>query len=95
MMSMTQSGKLYVVNKEISNPAKLWGSRPNYTGFRVNKNGHLSVHSTVGPALVPHPTQALISPDGSLLFGVDLFTFPFPPPPGFPPFVPPFASVLL
>ena len=89
-------GKLYVVNKGDLEPGQTMGSRPNYTGFRVNKNGHLSAipHSTVEVAPGSHPTQALISPDGSLLFGVDLFTFPFPPPPGFPPFVPPFASAL-
>lgn len=89
-------GKLYVVNKGDLEPGQTIGVRPNYTGFRVNKNGHLSAipQSTIEVAPGSHPTQALISPDGSLLFGVDVFTFPFPPPPGFPPFVPPFASAL-
>ena len=89
-------GKLYVVNKGNLEPGQTAGVRPNYTGFRVNRNGHLSAipNSTVEVAPGSHPTQALVSPDGRLLFGVDLFTFPFPPPPGFPPFVPPFASAL-
>ncbi len=88
--------KLYVVNKGNLEPGQTSGALPNYTGFRVNRNGHLSPipHSTVEVVPGSHPTQALISPNGKLLFGVDLFTFPFPPPPGFPPFVPPFASAL-
>ncbi len=80
--------KLYVVNKGNLEPGQTSGALPNYTGFRVNRNGHLSPipHSTVEVVPGSHPTQALISPNGKLLFGVDLFTFPFPPPPGFPPF---------
>ena len=90
-------GKLYVVNKGDQVPGQTTGgTNPNYTGFRVNKNGHLSAipNSTVEVPGGSDPTQALISPDGKLLFGVELFRFPFTPPPGFPPFVPPFASAL-
>lgn len=85
-----------VVNKGNLEPGQTVGALPNYTGFRVSGNGRLSPipHSTVEVIPGSHPTQALISPDGKLLFGVDLFAFPFPPPPGFPPFVPPFASAL-
>lgn len=88
--------KLYVVNKGNMEPGQTGGALPNYTGFRVSGNGRLTPipHSTVEVAPGSHPTQALISPNGKVMFGIDLFTFPFPPPPGFPPFVPPFASAL-
>jgi 6-phosphogluconolactonase (cycloisomerase 2 family) len=99
-VSLGLSGnQLYVVNKGNVDPGQTPGpdaARPNYTGFRVAGNGHLSPipHSTIEVAAGADPTQALISPDGNLLFGSDLFALPFPPPPGFPPFLPPFASAL-
>ena len=99
-VSLGLSGdQLYVVNKGSVDPGQTPGpdvSLPNYTGFRVAGNGHLSriPHSTHEVGAGADPTQALISPDGNLLFGTDLFAIPFPPPPGFPPFLPPFASAL-
>ncbi|HZJ17972.1 MAG TPA: beta-propeller fold lactonase family protein [Chthoniobacteraceae bacterium] len=99
-VSLGLSGnQLYVVNKGNVDPGQTPGpdaALPNYTGFRVAGNGHLSriPHSTIEVGAGSDPTQALISPDGNLLFGSDLFAIPFPPPPGFPPFIPPFASAL-
>jgi DNA-binding beta-propeller fold protein YncE len=88
--------RLYVVNKGDLEPGETDGDVPNYTAFKVSANGRLRPipNSTVELPPGSHPTQALISPGGNLLFGVELFTFKFTPPPGFPPFVPPFASAL-
>ena len=88
--------RLFVVNKGNLEPGHTGGANPNYTGFRVSGAGRLSPirNSTVEVAPGSHPTQALIAPGGKLLFGVDLFTYYFPPPPGFPPFAPSYASAL-
>jgi 6-phosphogluconolactonase (cycloisomerase 2 family) len=88
--------QLYVVNKGDREPGQTGGSSPNYTGFCVGGEGRLTPipGSTITVRAGSHPTQALISPNGRLLFGIDLFNYPFTPPPGFPPFVPPFASAL-
>jgi DNA-binding beta-propeller fold protein YncE len=96
-VSLGLSGnKLYVVNKGDREPGESGGARPNYTGFRVNNNGKLIPipKSTIQLPPGSHPTQALIAPSGNFLFGIDLFLVPFTPPPGFPPFIPPFASGL-
>jgi hypothetical protein len=97
-VSLGLSGnRLYVVNKGDQEPGGGGGNaRPNYTGFRVAGNGRLRPipRSTVEVPGGSNPTQALVSPGGHLLFGIDLFRSPFPPPPGFPPFLPPFASAL-
>jgi 6-phosphogluconolactonase (cycloisomerase 2 family) len=87
---------LYVVNKGNLEPGQTAGALPNYTAFRVNGDGQL-IHipkSTIELPPGSHPTQALISPSGKLLFGIELFAVAFTPPPGFPPFVPPYASLL-
>src|SRR6185369_9910869 len=61
----------------------------------ILSNGSLSQLPGSQLAMVPgsSPTQALISPSGRLLFDAHLFEAPFDNS-GFPPFVPPFSSVL-
>lgn len=96
-VSLGLSGnRLYVVNKGNLEPGETGGALPNYTGFHVRPNGRLTPISGSTFEVLPgsHPTQALVAPGGRLLFGADLFAFAFPPPPGFPPFVPAYASAL-
>ncbi|MDF5717447.1 MAG: beta-propeller fold lactonase family protein [Rhizonema sp. NSF051] len=67
---------LYVVNrnKDPKNPSQdASGSLPNYTAFRVTPKGRLIPvsGSTVSDPTDSRPTQALISQDKHLLFGVD------------------------
>jgi 6-phosphogluconolactonase (cycloisomerase 2 family) len=87
---------LVVVNKGDQEPGQTTGSLPNYTSFNIRGNGKLvPTGSTIQAPPGSSPCQALISPDGRHVFGTNLFAHPFPPPPGFPPFVPPFASELV
>ena len=67
---------LYVVNKNDNPMLDNSTSRPNYTGFTVADDGSLTAipNSTVElPSATQNPTQALVSPDNSFLFGADLF----------------------
>jgi 6-phosphogluconolactonase (cycloisomerase 2 family) len=63
---------LCVVNKD-EDPGHPGQSLPNYTSFQVSDGGQLTPikNSTVSDDLGSDPSQALISPDGSLLFGAD------------------------
>ncbi|MDF5728383.1 MAG: beta-propeller fold lactonase family protein [Rhizonema sp. PD38] len=68
--------KLYVVNKnlDVNNPTQdAEGSQPNYTGFRVTSEGRLIPipGSTVSIPSDSTPTQALISRNKKILFGVE------------------------
>ena len=68
------NGYLYVVNKS-GDPARATTVKPNYTVFKVANNGALAplANSTVEIAAGSSPAIALPSPDGSLLFGTQLF----------------------
>ncbi len=63
---------LCVVNKD-EDPDHPGQSLPNYTSFRVSPRGQLTPipDSTVFDDLGSDPSQALVSPNGSLLFGAD------------------------
>ncbi len=63
---------LCVVNKD-EDPSHPGVFLPNYTSFRVTDSGRLVPvpRSTITEPLGADPSQALISPDGSLLFGAD------------------------
>jgi 6-phosphogluconolactonase (cycloisomerase 2 family) len=86
---------LVVVNRGDQVPGQTAGRPPNYTSFHVSGNGKLEKVSTVNAPPGSSPSQALITPDGEHVFGTNLFARPFPPPPGFPPFLPPFGSELV
>ena len=60
---------LYVIHKSVDSMDVL----PNYTGFQVGSDGQLTPvpGSTVEVPALSSPTQALVSPDNSLLFGAD------------------------
>ncbi len=86
-VSLGLSGnQLYVVNKN-QDPERPNSALPNYTGFRVAGNGHLSAipYSTVELGAGYSPTQALISPSGDLMFGMQLFPGPLNGVPGLQP----------
>ena len=63
---------LCVVNKD-EDPGHPGRFLPNYTSFRVTPRGRLIPvpRSTVSEPLGADPSQALVSPDGDLLFGAD------------------------
>ncbi len=63
---------LCVVNKD-EDPGHPGQFLPNYTSFRVTPRGKLIPvpHSTFVDDLGSDPSQALVSPDGDLLFGAD------------------------
>ena len=63
---------LCVVNKD-QDPGHPGLFLPNYTSFRVTAQGQLTPipNSTVSVDLGSSPSQALLSPDGSLMFGAD------------------------
>src|SRR5262245_6406401 len=65
---------LFVVNKNGDFP-RVSTVLPNYTAFRIAPNGYLSPisGSTVSVAFGSSPTQALVAPNASLLFGADFF----------------------
>ncbi len=67
---------LTVVNKD-QDPGHAGQGLPNYTTFRVSPHGRLTPvpHSTFSVDKNASPTQALVSPDGDLVFGAD-FGFP-------------------
>lgn len=97
-VSLGQSGQfLFVINKSNQDPGETAGDNPNITTLRINNDGILSpvAGGTVELPAGVQPTQAMVSPDGKHLFNINLFEFPFPPPPGFPPFAPPYASRLV
>jgi DNA-binding beta-propeller fold protein YncE len=92
-IGMIEDG-LIVANRGDQNPGGGGGTNvPNYAVFRMNGNGALELMSKL--PLVPgsSPTQALVSPNGKLMFDTHLFEVPFDNT-GFPPFIPPFSSVL-
>lgn len=89
---------LYVVNQN-ADPARRPNNTPaKYTAFRVAGNGRLNPipNSTFEVDPDDMPTQALISPDGKFLFGIEFFAQPYTSPvSGFPPpFLPARASQL-
>ncbi|HTE20386.1 MAG TPA: beta-propeller fold lactonase family protein [Armatimonadota bacterium] len=65
---------LVVVNKNDDDAQLPNNSQPNYTTFRVRPSGELVpiANSTVSIPADSAPTQALISPSGTLLFGAEL-----------------------
>ena len=72
-VSLALSGTtLFVVNKN-GDFARLSSTLPNYTSFRVSRNGHLTPleGATVSVALGSSPTQALFIPGTNLVFGAD------------------------
>jgi len=95
-VGIASNNTLVVVNKGDADAGDTTGSKPNYTTFQISANGRLTKipGSTVEIARGASPSQALISRDGKFVFGDNLFARQFPAPPGFPPFVPPFASEL-
>jgi 6-phosphogluconolactonase (cycloisomerase 2 family) len=73
--------KLYVVNGNNNGVVGAVPNTPaNYTGFRVKKDGRLEPipGSTVEVPGDSNPTQANIASVGAFLFGVDLFSVPYP-----------------
>lgn len=67
------SSVLVVVNKDQDPRQNPFPAQPNYTSFRIGRDGHLTPvpQSTVSVAYFSSPTQALISPHGNLVFGAD------------------------
>lgn len=95
-LGLARNDTLVVVNKGDEAPGQTGGSAPNYTSFHFKPSGRLEpTGSTIAAPPGSSPSQALISSDGRHVFGTNLFARPFPPPPGFPPFVPPLASELV
>ncbi|HWZ42646.1 MAG TPA: beta-propeller fold lactonase family protein [Candidatus Saccharimonadales bacterium] len=73
--------KLYVVNGNNNGMVGAISNMPaNYTGFHIRKDGRLEPipGSTVEVPGDSNPTQANIASVGSFLFGVDLFSVPYP-----------------
>ncbi|HWZ45925.1 MAG TPA: beta-propeller fold lactonase family protein [Candidatus Saccharimonadales bacterium] len=82
-VSLGLSGdKLYVVNGNNNDtPNTVPNDSPaNYTGFRVEEDGRLTPipGSTVEVPGNSNPTQANIASVGAFLFGIDLFSVPYP-----------------
>jgi 6-phosphogluconolactonase (cycloisomerase 2 family) len=72
-VSVGLAGKfLCVVNKD-EDPGHPGQTLPNYTSFRIHHGGELTpvADSTFFDDLGSDPSQALVSPDGTLLFGAD------------------------
>jgi 6-phosphogluconolactonase (cycloisomerase 2 family) len=65
--------KLYVVNKNEDTLQMPNNDLPNYTAFHVQSDGTLNhlVGSTRNTLSKASPSQALVTPDGTLLFGAD------------------------
>lgn len=73
-VSLGLSGnRLYVVNKDEDPAQDRSLSAPNYTGFTIGLDGGLAPidGSTVEVDFGSSPSQALVSPNGALLFGAD------------------------
>jgi hypothetical protein len=88
--------EMFVVNRGDQNPGGSGGTHPpTYTGFLILPNGSLIQLPWSQLTMVPgsSPTQGLISPDGRLLFDAHFAEAPFNNT-GYPPFVPPFSTVL-
>src|SRR6516225_9435096 len=68
---------------------------PTYASFRISDEGSLVALPVPQPAQVPgsSPSQALISPDGRLLFDANFLENPFNNA-GFAPLIPPFSTEL-
>jgi hypothetical protein len=95
-LGLARNDTLVVVNKGDEAPGQTGGSAPNYTSFHFTPAGKLQpTGSSIAAPPGSSPSQALISSDGRHVFGTNLFARPFPPPPGFPPFVPPLASEIV
>jgi 6-phosphogluconolactonase (cycloisomerase 2 family) len=89
---------LIVTNKSDQAPSDTAGDRPNYTSFRIRKDGNLKLlkGSTVETGPGDSPTQSLISRDGKFLFGDNFLAHPIPEVfPGSSQFVPPYGSELV
>ena len=85
---------LIVANRGDQNPGGGGGTNvPNYAVFRMKGGGALELKSKLPLMPGSSPTQALVSPNGKLMFDTHLFEVPFNNA-GFPPFIPPFSSVL-
>jgi 6-phosphogluconolactonase (cycloisomerase 2 family) len=71
-VGLSNDNVLVVVNQSL-NPANPGSPPPNYTSFRVSPQGQLTPipSSTISINAGANPTQALISPDGSLMFGAE------------------------
>jgi 6-phosphogluconolactonase (cycloisomerase 2 family) len=72
-VGLSNDNVLVVVNS--SQDPKHPGTPPNYTSFQVGPQGQLTPipNSTISIAAGTTPSQALISPDGSLMFGAEFF----------------------
>ena len=85
---------LIAMNRGDQNPGGGGGSHaPTYTSFLILPEGSLIQIPAPQPALGAgsSPTQALISPDGKLMFDAHLFANPFDNT-GLPPFIPAFST---
>jgi 6-phosphogluconolactonase (cycloisomerase 2 family) len=71
-VGLSNDNVLVAVNQSLD-PKHPGSPAPNYTSFRVGPDGQLTPipHSTISIDLGSDPTQALISPDGSLMFGAE------------------------
>ena len=72
-VGLANNDVLVVVNQD-QDPMHPGMYLPNYTSFQVSKKGALMPvkNSTISLDLGSSPSQALISPDGKLMFGADL-----------------------
>ena len=87
---------LIVVNRGDQQPGGGGGIHaPTYASFRISDEGSLVALPVPQPAQVPgsSPSQALISPDGRLLFDANFLENPFNNA-GFAPLIPPFSTEL-
>jgi len=73
--SIGMSGNFLVVaNKNFDPNQNIDDAVPNYTTFSVRRNGALVTGSTVDLAAASGPSQALVSDQKPLMFGLELFT---------------------
>ena len=78
-VGLSDDDALRVVNQD-QDPDHPGQFLPNYTSFRVSPQGQLTPvpNSTFSVDPGSSPSQALISPDGSLMFGADFLGRPAP-----------------
>lgn len=74
-LGLSNDKVLVVVNQATPRPGSPPPLPPNYTSFHVGPQGQLTPipDSTISIDPGANPTQALISPDGNLMFGADFF----------------------
>jgi DNA-binding beta-propeller fold protein YncE len=72
-VSVGLAGNVLVVVNQGQEPGQPGVTLPNYTTFRIHKSGAITpiADSTVSVDIGASPSQALISPDHSLVFGAD------------------------